>query len=99
VLAHPFIVVGTLALVLASRLAVVYGALPFLGVPRRAWQHVIALAGIRGGISIALALSLPPALAFRDDIVDAVYGVVAVTILVQGLALAPIMRRLKLAPV
>ena len=29
----------------------------------------------------------------------AVYGVVAVTILVQGLALAPIMRRLKLAPV
>jgi monovalent cation:H+ antiporter, CPA1 family len=98
VLAHPFIVLATFALVVVSRLAVVYGALPFLGVPQRTWQHVIALSGIRGGISIALALSLPHALAFRDDIVDAVYGVVAVTILGQGLALAPIMRRLPLEP-
>jgi CPA1 family monovalent cation:H+ antiporter len=73
--------------------------LPFLGVPQRAWQHVIALSGIRGGISLALALSLPHALPFRDDIVDAVYGVVAITILTQGLLLAPIMRRLPLAPV
>ncbi len=98
VLAHPAIVLGTFVLVLVSRLAVVYGVLPFLGVPQRAWQHVIALSGIRGGISLALALSLPAALPFRDDIVDAVYGVVAVTILVQGLALAPIMRRLQLEP-
>jgi CPA1 family monovalent cation:H+ antiporter len=97
VFAHPYIVLATLALVVIARLAVVYGALPFLGVPQRAWQHVIALSGIRGGISIALALSLPETLAFRDDIVAAVYGVVAVTILVQGLALAPIMRRLPLA--
>jgi CPA1 family monovalent cation:H+ antiporter len=98
VFAHPLIVLATLALVIVARLALVYGGLPFLGVPQRAWQHVIALAGIRGGISIALALSLPQTLAYRDDIVDAVYGVVAVTILVQGLALAPIMRRLELAP-
>ena len=93
---HPVIIVLTLALVVASRLAVVYGVLPFLGVPRRAWQHVVALAGIRGGISLALALSLPQNLPFRDDIVDAVYGVVAITILTQGLLLAPIMRRLQL---
>lgn len=93
---HPLIVVGALVLVIVARLAVVYGVLPFLGVPRRAWQHVVALSGIRGGISIALALSLPHTLPFRDEIVDAVYGVVAFTILTQGALLAPIMRRLAL---
>jgi CPA1 family monovalent cation:H+ antiporter len=96
IVAHPLIIVLTLALVIVSRVAVVYGVLPFLGVPQRAWQHVVALAGIRGGISLALALSLPHGLAFRDDIIDAVYGVVAITILTQGLLLAPIMRRLPL---
>ena len=72
---------------------------PFLGVPQRAWQHVIALSGIRGGISIALALSLPHALPFRDEIVEAVYGVVAITMLIQGLLLTPVMGRLELRPV
>jgi CPA1 family monovalent cation:H+ antiporter len=94
---HPLLVLGTLVLVIAARLAVVYGVLPFLGAPQRSWQHVIALAGIRGGISIALALSLPHELAFRDEIVDTVYGVVAITILTQGLLLAPVLRRLPLA--
>jgi CPA1 family monovalent cation:H+ antiporter len=94
---HPLIILGTLALVIAARLVAVYGVLPLLGVPQRAWQHVVALAGIRGGISLALALSLPHGLPFRDDIVDTVYGVVAITILTQGVMLAPIMRRLPLA--
>jgi CPA1 family monovalent cation:H+ antiporter len=96
ILEHPLLVLASLVLVVVSRLAIVYGALPFLGVPQRAWQHVVALSGIRGGISIALALSLPRALPFRDDIVDAVYGVVAITILTQGVMLGPIMRRLPL---
>jgi monovalent cation:H+ antiporter, CPA1 family len=96
ILSHPLVLFGTLVLVIGSRLLAVYGALPRLGVPRRAWQHVVALAGIRGGISIALALSLPHGLPFRDDIIGAVYGVVAITILTQGVLLAPIMRRLPL---
>ncbi len=93
---HPWVVVFTLVLVTVARLALVYGFLPFLGVPKRSWQHVVALSGIRGGICIALALSLPHGTPCREDILDAVYGVVAVTIFVQGLGLAPIMRRLKL---
>jgi monovalent cation:H+ antiporter, CPA1 family len=96
---HPIIILITLVLVIVARLAIVYGVLPFIGVPQRAWQHVVALSGIRGGISLALALSLPHALPYRDDIVDAVYGVVAITILTQGLLLAPVMRRLQLTPV
>ena len=57
---------------------------------------MVALSGIRGGVSLALALALPQTTPCRGDIVDAVYGVVAVTILVQGLALGPIMKRLTL---
>jgi CPA1 family monovalent cation:H+ antiporter len=98
ILNHPLVLIATLVLVIGSRLLAVYGVLPFIGVPQRAWQHVIALSGIRGGISIALALSLPHDLPMRDEIVDAVYGVVAITILTQGLLLAPIMKRLTLEP-
>jgi CPA1 family monovalent cation:H+ antiporter len=96
ILSHPALIVATLALVIAARVALVYGALPFAGIRNRAWQHVIALSGIRGGICIALVLSLPGGTPFRDSILDAVYGAVAITIVVQGLALAPIMRRLRL---
>jgi CPA1 family monovalent cation:H+ antiporter len=96
ILTHPGMVLGTLAFVVVARLACVYGVLPLLGVKKAAWRHVVALSGIRGGVSIALALALPEATPYRSDIVDAVYGVVAVTILVQGLALGPVMQRLRL---
>jgi len=43
-------------------------------------------AGVRGGISIALALSLP-ASPFRDLILVATYTVVVFSILVQGLTM------------
>ena len=95
---HPMLVLSTLGLVIAARLIAVYGFLPLLGIGRtqRTWHHVIALAGIRGGISIALALALPLETPFRAEIVDAVYGVVAITVLVQGLALGPVIARLRL---
>jgi CPA1 family monovalent cation:H+ antiporter len=94
--AHPVIDLSVLGLVFGARLVCVYGVLPFLGIKKMAWRHVIALSGIRGGVSIALALALPAATPFREAIVDAVYGIVAATILVQGVALGPIMQRLKL---
>ncbi len=89
-------VVATMLLVWLARALCVYGVLPFLGVRRRAWQHIVMISGIRGGISIALALSLPPATPFRDEIIDVVYGVVAATILIQGTALGPVLARMKL---
>jgi CPA1 family monovalent cation:H+ antiporter len=47
---------------------------------------VLTWGGIRGGISIALALSLPESAA-RPDILAATYAVVLFTIIVQGLTL------------
>jgi CPA1 family monovalent cation:H+ antiporter len=49
--------------------------------------------GLRGGISVALALSLPPG-PERDLIVAVTYVIVAFSILVQGLTIGPLARRL-----
>ncbi len=64
---------------------------------RRAFSpHVVkimAWSGIRGGISVALALSLPAG-PEREVILAVTYTVVAFSILVQGPTVAPLVRRL-----
>jgi CPA1 family monovalent cation:H+ antiporter len=47
---------------------------------------LLTWSGLRGGISVALALSLPPS-QYRDTLVTAGYAVVIFTMLVQGLSL------------
>ena len=93
---EPQLVVLTLLLVSGARLALAYGGLPLCGIRDLAWQHVVALAGMRGALSVALALGLPADLPYRPKIIDAVYGVVFVTLIVQGLAIGPVLRRLRL---
>jgi CPA1 family monovalent cation:H+ antiporter len=58
------------------------------------WRVTVVFAGIRGGLSLALALALPAALPYRDEIVDAVFAVVLFTLIVQGIALEPLLERL-----
>ncbi len=50
------------------------------------------LGGLRGGISVALALSLPPG-PERDIVVALTYSVVVFSILVQGLTIGHVTRR------
>jgi Na+:H+ antiporter len=57
--------------------------------------HVLTWGGVRGGISVALALSLPHG-PERDTVVMLTYCVVVFSILVQGLTIAPLVRRLGL---
>jgi CPA1 family monovalent cation:H+ antiporter len=86
---HPLLVgVAILAAVL-SRVV-----LAGLVIRPATWRITVVFAGMRGGLSLALALALPPALPFRDEIVDAVFGVVLFTLIVQGVALEPLLRRL-----
>jgi CPA1 family monovalent cation:H+ antiporter len=54
---------------------------------------VLTWAGLRGGISIALALSLP-ASPWRADLLVVTYAVVIFTIVVQGLTLPRVLREL-----
>ncbi len=54
---------------------------------------VLTWGGVRGGISVALALSIPHN-TFREEIIVATYAVVIFSILVQGLTLPSLIRRL-----
>lgn len=54
---------------------------------------ILTWGGIRGGISVALALSLPPS-PERQVLLAVTYVVVLASILIQGLTLGPVVRRL-----
>lgn len=87
--------IGAILIVLFARLASV--SLP-MAVLRRVIQPirgtivVLTWGGLRGGISVALALSTPPGPS-RDLLLTMTYFVVAFSVLVQGLTLGRIARR------
>jgi monovalent cation:H+ antiporter, CPA1 family len=61
-------------------------------------KHAIAMltwGGLRGGISVALALSLPENM-YRNEFVSLTYIVVIFSIVVQGLSIGKLAKRLKL---
>jgi len=83
--------------VLAARAVSVYG-LSWIGhgIPRK-FKHVLYWGGLRGAISLALAISLPPSLGLlRNDIQAMAFGVVLFTLLFQGLTMRPLIRRMGL---
>nr|WP_232342556.1 sodium:proton antiporter [Hymenobacter negativus] len=92
---------AAIAVVLAARLAAV--ALP-LGLLRvrntfRASDHSLAVltwGGLRGGLSVALALSLPATMP-RELLVGITYVVVVFSIIGQGLTIGPLVRWLGVA--
>lgn len=99
--AGVYLIAGLLAipLVLGSRFISV--ALPVNGLRlfRGFSPHAVKIltwSGLRGGISVALALSLPPG-PYRDLLVTATYLVVVFAIVVQGLTVGPLARRLSSA--
>jgi CPA1 family monovalent cation:H+ antiporter len=59
-------------------------------------QTVLWWGGLRGSVSIALALSVPVTLNGRQEIIDTVFGVVLFTLLVQGLTTQLILTTLNL---
>ncbi|HEX8943013.1 MAG TPA: sodium:proton antiporter [Gemmatimonadaceae bacterium] len=65
----------------------------------RGWTAVLAWSGLRGSLSMVLALSLSAAMPQRDTIIDMTIGVVVLSILLQGLSVSPLMRRLGLETV
>jgi len=54
--------------------------------------------GLRGVLALALALALPPSLPFRIEIVIATFGVVAFSVVVQGVTMSPFLKILGLGP-
>jgi len=74
---------------LAARgLSIVVAGLPLnLGRPNKLrTMAMLTWGGLRGGIAVALALSLPPS-PYREPLITTCYGVVIFTMVVQGLSL------------
>jgi len=87
--------------VVGSRALIVYGMIggasrmfraPGQRIPT-GWLHVMIAAGMRGAVSVALALSLPSTVPQRELLVEVTFGITLFTLIIQGLALDPIVRR------
>jgi CPA1 family monovalent cation:H+ antiporter len=59
-------------------------------------QTILWWGGLRGSVSIALALSVPTILVEREQIIATVFGVVLFTLLFQGLTTKPLLQKLNL---
>ena len=57
---------------------------------------IVSWCGMRGIVSLAAALALPTEIPYRDFLIFLTFVVILVTLVVQGLTLAPLIRRLKL---
>jgi monovalent cation:H+ antiporter, CPA1 family len=60
------------------------------------WATLLTWGGLRGGLSMVLALALPRSFVHRELILHTTYGVVLLTLLVQGLTMKPLVRALGL---
>ena len=87
--------------VVGSRALIVYGMVgpasrllrsPSNRIPT-GWLHVMIAAGMRGAVAVALALSLPADIPQRELLVEVTFGITLFTLIVQGLALDPIVHR------
>ncbi|HHB90873.1 MAG TPA: Na+/H+ antiporter [Anaerolineae bacterium] len=90
-----------LAAVLLSRAVAVYGLSLVSRVLRNRvpipYQHVLFWGGLRGAVSLALALSIPRSFAGRETILTLTFAVVFFTLLVQATTISALLRRLGLA--
>lgn len=59
-------------------------------------QLVLWWGGLRGSVSVALALSVPGVLPDREEIISIIFGVMLFTLLVQGLTTKPLLEYLGL---
>jgi CPA1 family monovalent cation:H+ antiporter len=92
------VAIGTAALVAARALFVyVPAATASFWLRARAvpdgWAHVIFWSGLRGAIALAAALSLPADFPERERIQEISFGIVLVTLLVQGAGAPLVVRR------
>lgn len=87
----PAFVIATLAGVAVARFAVAGLLLP-AGYPRE-WLDVVRVAGMRGALSLALAIALPPEVPQRETIIAATFAVALATIISSGFTVPPVIAR------
>ena len=85
ILVIPFVIM------MLSRAVVVYGGSTFLRIFRvkipHQWQNVLTLGGLRGGIAVALALSISAEYEFKDLFISLVVPLIAINLVVNPILL------------
>jgi CPA1 family monovalent cation:H+ antiporter len=80
-------ILATLIAVVLARALIAYGLLSLDRRLRQSWRTVVALAGIRGALGLALALALPATVPARQTIIDATFVVVILWVVIGALTL------------
>ena len=94
------LVLAAFAIMLVTRAVPVYALLSLASLrgPKTpwAWRHVTFLAGLRGALSVALALSVAGVRGVDSRVSAVAYGCVLLSLLLQGTLIGPVMRGLRL---
>jgi CPA1 family monovalent cation:H+ antiporter len=94
------LILAPFAIVMISRAIVVYGGSIILRIARvhipLQWQNILTLGGLRGGIAVALVLSLPLEYEFKNLFIGLIISVVAVNLVVNPILLDRYLTRSKM---
>jgi CPA1 family monovalent cation:H+ antiporter len=85
------IVVAPFAIMMISRAAVVYSGSTFLRIFRvripLQWQNILTLGGLRGGMAVALVLSLAASYEFKELFISLIIPLIAINLVVNPILL------------
>jgi CPA1 family monovalent cation:H+ antiporter len=94
------IIVAPFAIMMLSRAIVVYGGSTFLRIFRvripLQWQHILTLGGLRGGMAVALVLSLSSTYEFKELFVSLIIPLIAINLVVNPILLNQYMKKSKI---
>ncbi|MGA8576018.1 MAG: cation:proton antiporter [Candidatus Cybelea sp.] len=94
VVEEPVFVGACIAAIAIARIVVAGLLVPCRYPPE--WIAVVRAAGMRGALSLALALAIPASIPYREAIVDATFAVALATLVASGITLPRTARRVTL---
>jgi CPA1 family monovalent cation:H+ antiporter len=94
------IIIAPFVIMMLSRAIVVYGGSTFLRIFRvripLQWQHILTLGGLRGGMAVALVLSISSAYEFKELFVSLIIPLIAINLVVNPILLNQYMKKSKI---
>jgi Na+:H+ antiporter len=94
------IILAPITIVIISRAITVYGGCAILRLVRiripRQWQNILTLGGLRGGIAVAMVLSLPVDYEFKNLFIASVISVVVINLVILPILLDSYLKRTKM---
>jgi monovalent cation:H+ antiporter, CPA1 family len=85
---------------MVSRAVVVYGGSTFLRIFRiripLQWQNILAIGGMRGGMAVAIVLSLSAEYEFKNLFISLIIPLIAINLLVNPIILNQYLKKSKI---